>query len=149
MEGIHSGRLKPKDAVVCRYQGPRGGPAMSECLAIIGALRGKGTKDVVVVTDGRFSGWTKGYLAIGNVCPEAQVGGTLALLKDGDRIRVDVPSRRLDVEISDEEIERRRAAWTPPSQTHITGTFLVYATSALQADEGAGWPVRWGDLDKK
>jgi dihydroxy-acid dehydratase len=149
MEGIRSGKIKPQDAVVCRYQGPRGGPAMSECLAIIGALRGKGVKDVIVITDGRFSGWTKGYLAIGNVCPEAQVGGMLALLKDGDKIRVDVHSRKLDVELTDDEIARRRAAWTPPDQKHVTGTLLIYATSALQADQGAGWPVRWSDLDKK
>ena len=149
MEGIHSGRLKPQDAVICRYQGPRGGPAMSECLVIISTLRAKGVKDVIVITDGRFSGWTKGYLAIGNVCPEAQVGGTLALLKNGDKIRVDVPNRRLDVELSDEEIEKRRAAWTPPAQPRAMGTLLMYATSALQADEGAGWPVRWSDLDKK
>jgi dihydroxy-acid dehydratase len=149
MEGIASGRLKPQDAVVCRYQGPRGGPAMSECLAIVGALRGKGVKDVAVITDGRFSGWTKGYLAIGNVCPEAQVGGALALLKDGDKIRVDVPNRKLDVEASDEELEKRRAAWTPPAQPQVMGTLLMYATRALQADVGAGWPVRWSDLDKK
>ena len=149
MEGIRSGKIKPQDAVVCRYQGPRGGPAMSECLAIIGALRAKGVKDVIVITDGRFSGWTKGYLAIGNVCPEAQVGGMLALLKDGDKINVDVHSRKLDVDLTDDEIEKRRAAWTPPDQKHVMGTLLIYATSALQADQGAGWPVRWDDLDKK
>jgi dihydroxy-acid dehydratase len=71
------------------------------------------------------------------------------LLKDGDKIRVDVPNRKLDVEVSDEELERRRAAWTPPGQPQVMGTLLMYATSALQADEGAGWPVRWSDLDKK
>jgi dihydroxy-acid dehydratase len=148
MKAVNAGKLKPGDAVVCRYQGPRGGPAMTECLAIIGALRTKGVKDVAVITDGRFSGWTKGYLAIGNVCPEAQVGGPLALLKDGDPIRVDVPNRRLDAEISEEEMERRRFKWTPPDQSKVTGTLAIYAKTALQADQGAGWPARMSDFDE-
>ncbi len=148
MKTIQNGDLKFGDAVVCRYQGPRGGPAMRECLGIINALKSRGIKDVAVITDGRFSGWTKGYLAIGNVSPEAQVGGPLALLKDGDPISVDVPNRRLDVDISDEELNKRRSEWRPPDQSHITGTLLLYAMTALQADQGAGWPVRWSDVDK-
>ncbi len=149
MEAIHGLRLKPRDAIVCRYQGPRGGPAMTECLGIIIALKTRKVKDVAVITDGRFSGWTKGYLAIGNVCPEAQVGGPLALVKEGDKIRVDVPNRRLDLQISDEEMKSRKSAWKPLDQSNVTGTLLIYATTALQADEGAGWPVRWSDLGKK
>lgn len=149
MEAIQSGRLKPGEALICRYQGPRGGPAMRECLSIVNALKAKRLKDVAVITDGRFSGWTKGYLAIGNLCPEAQVGGPLALLQDGDPIIVDVPNRRLDVDIPDEEMEKRRSEWSPPDQSHVTGTLLMYATSALQADQGAGWPVRWCDLDRR
>jgi dihydroxy-acid dehydratase len=148
MEAIHSGKLKPRDAVVCRYQGPRGGPAMTECLGIIIALKSRQVKDVAVITDGRFSGWTKGYLAIGNVCPEAQVGGPLALVQEGDKIRVDVPSRKLELEVSEKEMKRRKSKWTPPDQSNVTGTLLIYATTALQADQGAGWPVRWSDLDK-
>ena len=147
MEAAHGGKLKPGDAVVCCYQGPRGGPAMTECLAIIGALRMRGVKDVAVITDGRFSGWTKGYLAIGNVCPEAQVGGPLALIQDGDKIRVDVPNRRLDAEISEEEMKRRKSKWTPPDQSKVTGTLAMYAKTALQADQGAGWPARMTDFD--
>jgi dihydroxy-acid dehydratase len=147
MEAAHAGKLKPGDAVVCRYQGPRGGPAMTECLAIIGVLRMRGVKDVAVITDGRFSGWTKGYLAIGNVCPEAQVGGPLALIQDGDKIRVDVPNRRLDAEISEEEMKRRKSKWTPPDQSKVTGTLAMYAKTALQADQGAGWPARMTDFD--
>ncbi len=104
---------------------------------------------MAVITDGRFSGWTKGYLAIGNVCPEAQVGGPLALVREGDTIRVDVPNRRLDVQVSEEEMEKRKSEWIPRDQSDVTGTLLIYATSALQADLGAGWPVRWSDLDKK
>ncbi len=122
---------------------------MAECLGIIIQLKSKGVKDVAVITDGRFSGWTKGYLAIGNVCPEAQVGGPLALVREGDTIRVDVPNRSLDLLVSEEEMRKRRSEWAPRDQSGVTGTLLMYVTSALQADEGAGWPVRWGDLDKK
>ncbi len=149
MDAITSRKIKPRDAIVCRYQGPRGGPAMTECLGIIRALQTNGIKDVAVITDGRFSGWTKGYLAIGNVCPEAQVGGPLALVQTGDPIRVDVPNRTLDVALSEKEMARRKSEWNPPDQSDITGTLLMYATTALQADEGAGWPVRWSDLDRR
>jgi dihydroxy-acid dehydratase len=149
MEAITSKKIKPRDAIVYRYQGPRGGPAMTECLGIIRALQANRIKDVAVITDGRFSGWTKGYLAIGNVCPEAQVGGPLAHVQKGDPIRVDVPNRTLDVDITEKEMARRKSKWSPPDQSKITGTLLMYATTALQADEGAGWPVRWSDLDRR
>ena len=145
MEAIHGGRINPDDALVVRNQGPRGGPAMTECLSIISALKARQIKDVAVITDGRFSGWTKGYLAIGNVCPESQVGGPLGLVQEGDKIRVDVPNRLLDLQITDEALAHRKAAWTPPDQSHVTGLLLLYAMTALQADEGAGWPVRWSD----
>ncbi len=148
MEAIQTGKIKPYDVIVCRYQGPRGGPAMTECLGIVFALKSNGVKDVAVITDGRFSGWTKGYLAIGNVCPEAQIGGPLAFVESGDSIHVDVPNRRLDLNISDDEMNNRKSKWIPPDQSHITGTLLIYAKTALQADQGGGWPVRWNDLDK-
>jgi len=148
-EAITTKKINARDAVICRYQGPRGGPAMMECLRIIMALKANRIRDVAVITDGRFSGWTKGYLAIGNVCPEAQVGGPLAFVQNGDPIRIHVPNRRLDVDISEEEMARRKARWNPPDQSKIVGTLLMYATTALQADQGAGWPVRWGDLDKR
>jgi dihydroxy-acid dehydratase len=148
VEWLASGKLKSKDVVVFRNQGPRGGPAMTECLGLIYAIRATGLKDVAIITDGRFSGWTKGYLAIGNVCPEAQVGGPLALVEDGDIIRVDIPNRKLDLQVSEEELAKRRARWTPSDQSHVTGTLLMYAKLALQADEGAGWPVTVNDLDK-
>ena len=80
-------------------------------------------------------------------CPEAQVGGNLALLRDGDRISVDIPKRRLDVELTDEELAARRAKWTPPSQSDVTGVLTIYAKLALQADQGAGWPVRAADFE--
>jgi dihydroxy-acid dehydratase len=138
--------LKARDAVVIRYIGPRGGPAMPCGLGFVRALKLKGVKDVAIITDGRFSGFTKGYLAIGHVCPEAQVGGALAFLQDGDRIRVSIQNKSLDVELSDEELARRRGLWSPPDQSHLEGVVSMYAHCALQADEGAGWPARWSDF---
>ena len=134
--------------MVVRYIGPRGGPAMPCGLGLIRALKIKAVKDIAIITDGRFSGFTKGYLAIGHVCPEAQTGGLLALLQDGDRIRVNIQERRLDVELSDDEIARRRASWSPPDQSELEGVVAMYAACALQADEGAGWPARMSDFAK-
>jgi dihydroxy-acid dehydratase len=145
--GMAGGKVKPGDMVVCRYQGPRGGPAMTECLGLVMGLKNNRIKDVAVLTDGRFSGWTQGYLSIGHACPEAQLGGNLCILKDGDRIKVDIPARRLDVELSDEELRARKAAWRPPSQQNVTGVLTIYAKLALQADQGAGWPVRQADFE--
>ena len=140
--------LKPGDAVVVRYIGPRGGPAMPCGLGLVRALKLRAVKDVAIITDGRFSGFTKGYLAIGHVCPEAQVGGGLALLQDGDRIRVNVQERRLDVELSDDELARRRAAFgARPISRALEGVVSMYAHCALQADQGAGWPARWSDFE--
>jgi len=139
--------LKAGDAVVIRYIGPRGGPAMPCGLGFVRVLKLKAVKDVAIITDGRFSGFTKGYLAIGHVCPEAQVGGVLALLQDGDRIRVNIQERRLDVDLSDDELARRRANFRPPDQSGLEGVISMYAHCALQADEGAGWPARWSDFD--
>jgi len=146
-EGTMQGKVKPGDALVVRYQGPRGGPAFTECLSALSMLKVKHIQDVIVVSDGRFSGFTQGYLSIGHVCPEAQVGGPLALLKDGDRINLDIPGRKLDVEVSEAEMKKRRAQWKPPSQSKVTGLLAIYAKLALQADKGAGWPARWEDFD--
>jgi dihydroxy-acid dehydratase len=140
-------KVEAGDALVIRYIGPRGGPAMPCGLSVIRALKLAQVKDIAIITDGRFSGFTKGYLAIGHVCPEAQVGGTLALLQDGDQIHVDIPNRRLDVEITEEEMARRRSRWTPPDTTNLSGVIAMYARTALQADQGAGWPVRGTDFD--
>ena len=118
------------------------------CLSIVRALKIKQVKDIAIITDGRFSGFTKSYLAIGHICPEAQIGGPLALLRDGDRIHVDIPNRRLDAELSEAEMKRRRKGWTPRDPSHITGVDAIYARIALQADLGAGWPATWDDFDK-
>lgn len=149
IEALLSGKptpIKAGDALVIRYIGPRGGPAMPCGLSVVRALKLAQVKDIVIITDGRFSGFTKGYLAIGHVCPEAQVGGPLALLQDGDRIRVDIHNRGLNVELSAAELKKRKSRWTPPDPSHLTGVIAMYARTALQADQGAGWPVRWEDF---
>jgi dihydroxy-acid dehydratase len=140
-------KIEPGDAIVCRYQGPRGGPAMTECLSLIRVLKDKQLKDVIVISDGRFSGFTQDYLAIGYVCPEAQVGGPLALVKDGDGIAVDIPARTLDLNVPEAELERRRAEWRAPPLCHAKGLLAIYARIALQNDQGAGWPKDWADFD--
>jgi dihydroxy-acid dehydratase len=150
IETLLAGKPKPVkagDALVIRYIGPRGGPAMPCGLSVVRALKIAGVKDIAIITDGRFSGFTKGYLAIGHVCPEAQVGGPLALLQDGDRIHVDIPNRRLDVDLSKKEMAARKARWTPPDPSRFTGVIALYAKTALQADLGAGWPVRSSDFE--
>ncbi|OGO30101.1 MAG: hypothetical protein A2Z29_07270 [Chloroflexi bacterium RBG_16_56_11] len=144
---VNEGKINPGDAVVVRYQGPRGGPAFAECLGVVGALKARRAQEVIVIADGRFSGFTQGYLSIGHVCPEAQVGGPIALVKDGDRINVDIPGRRLELEVPDTELKKRRAGWKPPAQSGVKGLLAIYAKLALQADEGAGWPARWTDFD--
>jgi dihydroxy-acid dehydratase len=147
IRGIMSGKVQAGDAVIARYCGPRGGPAMTECLGVVASLKGPGIKDVIVITDGRFSGWTQGYLAIGHVCPEAQLGGPLALVKEGDRIKVDIPARKIELEVSDAELKKRKADWKAPDQSNVKGLLAMYAKTALQADLGAGWPISVKDFD--
>ncbi|MGD1118832.1 MAG: dihydroxy-acid dehydratase [Dehalococcoidales bacterium] len=146
-EGAIKGKIGPGDAVVLRYQGPRGGPAFTECLGALSPLRMNKIKDVIIITDGRFSGFTQGYLSIGHVCPEAQVGGPLALVKDGDRINLDIPARKLELQVTAAELKKRKAHWQAPTQSDVTGMLTIYAKLALQADEGAGWPARMADFD--
>lgn len=134
---VQAGRIRPGDVVVVRYEGPRGGPGMREMLAVTAALVGQGLKDqVALVTDGRFSGATHG-LAVGHVSPEAAAGGPLALLRDGDVVVVDVERRRLDVELDAAELERRRAAWSPPPPRYARGVFAKYARLVGSAARGA------------
>ena len=152
IDGLNAGKahpIKPGDAIVCRYCGPRGGPAMTECLSLIRSLNATQIKDVIVISDGRFSGFTQGYLAIGYTCPEAQVGGPLALVRDGDRINLDIPNRTLNVDISEAEMNKRKGQWKPPSQAGTKGMLAMYAKIALQNDQGAGFPISWEDFDSK
>jgi dihydroxy-acid dehydratase len=135
--GIVFGKVKAGDVVVIRYEGPRGGPGMQEMLAPTTAIKGVGLGDkCALITDGRFSGGTAGA-SIGHVSPEAAVGGPIALLKDGDIIDIDIPRGVLSVRLSDQELEKRRAAWSAP-KPKITSSYLArYAKMATSADTGA------------
>jgi dihydroxy-acid dehydratase len=125
------------DVLVIRYEGPRGGPGMREMLGVTALIYGQqmGEK-VALLTDGRFSGATRG-ICVGHIAPEAAVGGPLALLRDGDRVRIDADARRLDVLIEEDELARRRAAWVAPPPRHRAGLLAKYALSVGQADAGA------------
>ena len=134
---VQAQSIKAGDVVVIRYEGPKGGPGMREMLTVTGALMGQGLgEDVALMTDGRFSGATHG-LMVGHVAPEAAVGGAIALLQDGDTVVVDVPNRRLDVELSEDELERRRAVWKPLPTQYPTGALAKYAKLVSSASEGA------------
>ncbi|MCY3719501.1 MAG: dihydroxy-acid dehydratase [Anaerolineaceae bacterium] len=134
---IDNQEIRPGDVVVIRYEGPVGGPGMREMLQTTAALVGQGLgQDVMMVTDGRFSGGTRG-LMIGHVAPEAMLGGPLALLQEGDIISVDVEARSIDVELDDAELARRRAEWRAPAPHFTTGVMAKYARTAAQADDGA------------
>jgi len=136
-EAVQRGEIRPGDVVVIRYEGPKGGPGMREMLAVTGALQGAGLGGAVaLVTDGRFSGATHGLMA-GHVAPEAAVGGPLAIVRDGDMIVFDVERRRLDLELSEEEIAARLAHWTPPPPRYSSGVMAKYARLVGSASEGA------------
>ena len=134
--GILSGRVKPGDVVVIRYEGPRGGPGMQEMLAPTSNIMGMGLgASVALITDGRFSGATRGA-CVGHVSPEAAAGGPIGLLADGDLITLDIPGRRLEVELSDEDLTRRRAAWRPVRR-ELTGWLKRYAAMVTSGSRGA------------
>ena len=129
--------VKSGDVMVIRYEGPKGGPGMREMLAVTAALVGQGLgEDVALLTDGRFSGATHG-LMVGHVAPEAAVGGVIALVKDGDMINVDAVNRKLEVELPEEEIQRRLKEWKPVPSTHPTGALGKYAKLVGSAAQGA------------
>jgi len=130
-------QIRPGDVVVIRYEGPKGGPGMREMLAVTAALVGQGLgHSVTLLTDGRFSGATRGLMA-GHVAPEAAVGGPIALLRDGDPVSFDVKRRRLTVELSAAELRRRRARWKAPAPRYTTGVMAKYAALVSSASEGA------------
>ncbi|MFZ4814253.1 MAG: dihydroxy-acid dehydratase [Phototrophicaceae bacterium] len=136
-EAVKAQQIHKGDVLVIRYEGPVGGPGMREMLQITSALVGQGLGgDVMLVTDGRFSGGTRG-LMIGHVAPEAMVGGTIALLHEGDMIEVDVEQRHLWVDLPDAVLAERRAAWKAPQARYKRGVLAKYAHTAQQADDGA------------
>jgi dihydroxy-acid dehydratase len=131
------GRVQPGDVLVVRYEGPRGGPGMRELSLPAAILVGMGLADsVAMVTDGRFSGATRGP-CVGHVCPEAALGGPLAALCDGDVVEIDVPGRSIDVRLSDAEIAARLAEWSPPEKAIPRGFLRLYADCVGPASEGA------------
>jgi len=137
LAAILAGRIKPGDIVVIRYEGPKGGPGMREMLSPTSAIIGAGLGDKVgLITDGRFSGGTYG-LVVGHVAPEAAVGGAIALVRDGDTITIDAERRRLELELPEAEIARRRAAWKAPVPRYTTGVLAKYAKLVSSASLGA------------
>jgi dihydroxy-acid dehydratase len=137
MAGIMGGQVKAGDVVVIRYEGPKGGPGMRETLAPTSAIAGAGlSESVALITDGRFSGGTRGP-CIGHVSPEAAVGGPIALVKPGDVISIDIPARKLDLLISAEEMARRRTEWKPPEPKVKTGVLARYRSSVTSASKGS------------
>jgi len=137
MEAILAGKIKPGDAVVIRYEGPKGGPGMREMLAITGAMTGAGRgQDAALITDGRFSGGTQGF-CIGHVAPEAVDGGPIAFVEDGDLIVVDIAAHTIDLKVDDAELAKRRESWKLPEPRYTTGVLAKYARLVTGAERGA------------
>lgn len=142
VEKILAKAVKPGDVVVIRYEGPKGGPGMQEMLYPTSFLKGRGLGKVcALVTDGRFSGGTSG-LSIGHASPEAASGGTIALVQDGDQIRIDIPNRSIDLLVPDEELDARREAlngvYAPKARDRkVSAALRAYAAMATSADKGA------------
>jgi dihydroxy-acid dehydratase len=137
LAAILAGNINPGDVLVIRYEGPKGGPGMREMLAPTSAIIGAGLGDSVgLITDGRFSGGTYG-MVVGHVAPEAYVGGAIALIQPGDSITIDAPARVLQLNISDEELAKRRSAWQPPAPRYTKGVLAKYATLVSSSSLGA------------
>ncbi len=136
-EKVSAGEINEGDVLVIRYEGPKGGPGMREMLATTAALVGQGLgKSVAMVTDGRFSGGTRGFM-VGHVAPEAYVGGPIAMVKDGDKITIDIESGSIMLDVSKEEIEKRRSQWSPPSPNYSSGALAKFASLVGSAANGA------------
>jgi dihydroxy-acid dehydratase len=137
MEAVLTGQIEDGDIIVIRYEGPKGGPGMREMLAVTSAVKGAGLgSTVALLTDGRFSGATHGF-CIGHIAPEAADAGPIAMVQEGDRIRIDVPARSIDLLVDDTEVTRRLAAWMPPPPRYTRGVLAKYARTVSSASEGA------------
>jgi len=129
--------IKPGDVIVIRYEGPKGGPGMREMLGVTGALAGAGLAgSVALITDGRFSGASHGFI-VGHIAPEAALGGPIAALREGDMLTLDVPSRRIEVDLPDQELQARLEQWQPPTPRYTHGVMAKYARLVSSASEGA------------
>ena len=137
MEAVQKAQIKAGDVVVIRYEGPKGGPGMREMLAVTAALAGQGLdKQVALITDGRFSGATRGA-SLGHCSPEAAVGGPIALVEEGDMITLDINNYKIHLDVSDEELSKRKAKWVAPEPKVKTGYLARYAKLVSSADKGA------------
>jgi dihydroxy-acid dehydratase len=137
LSAVLHNEIRPNDVVIIRYEGPAGAPGMPEMLAVTAALVGGGLGDsVALLTDGRFSGATYGFMA-GHVAPEAAHGGPIAAVREGDIVVFDIPNRRIDVELADAEIASRLTGWTPPAPRYATGVMAKYARLVSSASQGA------------
>ena len=137
LEAILAGKIQPKDVIVVRYEGPKGGPGMREMLAPTSAIIGAGLGDSVgLITDGRFSGGTYG-MVVGHVAPEAAVGGTIALVQEGDQITIDAHARKLELDVSDQELEKRKTQWQRPQPRYTKGVLAKYAKLVASSSLGA------------
>src|SRR5213078_4522677 len=136
-DGVRAGLVAEGDVLVVRYEGPAGGPGMREMLSVTASVIGAGIgESVALVTDGRFSGATRG-LMIGHVAPEAARGGPLAVVRDGDTITIDVDAKRLTLELGEDELVQRLAAWRPPPPRYDVGVFAPYRALVSSASDGA------------
>jgi dihydroxy-acid dehydratase len=136
-QAVQKGQIKPNDVIVIRYEGPKGGPGMREMLGVTAALVGAGLgESVALLTDGRFSGATHGLMA-GHVAPEAAHGGPIAAVREGDVVIFDIAARRLDVDISAEDMNARLRSWSAPAPRYKTGVMAKYAKLVSSASEGA------------
>jgi len=137
LQRILDGTVKKGDVIVIRYEGPKGGPGMREMLAPTSAVSGKGLGEhVALITDGRFSGGSHGFV-VGHITPEAQLGGPIALIKNGDTIAIDAAKRKITLEISAAEMKRRRAKWKAPKPRYTKGVLAKYASHVSSASTGA------------
>ena len=135
-KGIGEGKVSRGDVIVIRYVGPTGGPGMPEMLKPTSMIMGAGLgKSVALITDGRFSGGTHGFV-VGHITPEAQLGGTIALVKDGDTIVIDAENKTINVKLTEEELADRKASWKAPELKHKKGILYKYAKTVSSASEG-------------
>ncbi len=137
MAAVIARQIVAGDVILIRHEGPRGGPGMREMLGITAAVVGQGLGDTVaLITDGRFSGATRG-LMVGHIAPEAATGGPIAAVREGEVVVIDVDNRLLTLEVDDAELRRRLDAWTPPAPKYERGVFAKYAGSVSSASRGA------------
>ena len=136
LRGLEQGKIQKGDVIIIRYEGPKGGPGMPEMLTPTSAIMGAGMgSDVALMTDGRFSGGSHGFL-VGHVTPEAQDGGPIALVRDGEQITIDAEANRIDLAIAADELSRRRAAFKAPALKATRGTLYKYIKNVKNASEG-------------